>query len=266
MVASSDKVLDKVIERVRKMWAKAESAKDIGSLAEAEAFAAAVQKTLAAYKLDMSILTVQQRQTQDPLGKSYVHPQGEGVRKQKRIWWIEELAQAVAMGHYCRLLVIPRSDTIVLVGRESDRAVAEYMLVLLTRLCTELCAQGYWKARYITFKETGSYNTQDFKESFYRGFVNTIRQRYVELRNAQREDTGSGMALVVKRSMEEVAQYVDEIVKPGKTSSVTKYRAGHNQTGYSAGVNAGKAANLGGKAASGGQQQPSVSAGQRRLS
>lgn len=249
--------IEKVIERVRKMWAHAESAKDIGSLAEAEAFAEAVQKTLAAYKLDMSVLSVQQKDANDPLGSNNVSPV-EGW-KQKRVWWIEELAGVVARAHYCQILIYRGSATVCVVGRQSDREVASYMIVVLTRLAQELCQQGYWKARYVAFKETGTYDTGDFKESFFRGFVEGIRNRYYELKEAQRKSS-NGMALVLVRSQEEVQKFLTEEmgVKTGKASGLRRGSAS-NALGYNADRNAAKAANLGGKAATAGAQNKAIS-------
>lgn len=90
----SDK--QKLLDRVRKLHAKAESAKALGSEAEAASFAAAVSKMLAKYKLDMSELEFSQMEKAEPVGEGYVA--GEG--KRTRQLWAEVLAAVVADAHF----------------------------------------------------------------------------------------------------------------------------------------------------------------------
>lgn len=234
--------VDKVIEQVRKMWAHAQSAEQIGSLEEAKAFAEAVEKTLAAHKLSFDVLSVQQKDAQDPMGRNDVRPL-EGKSKQKRVWWTEQLAGIVAKAHFCQMIPYSDTDHVIIIGRQSDREVASYMITVLTRLAQELCDSGYWKARYLAFKNTGTYDTGNFKENFFQGFLDGMRERYDQLKAAERK-TSSGMSMVLVRSEQEVQDYIKTKMSLTKARAPGRKDATENAMGYGAGRNAAKAANI----------------------
>lgn len=237
----------KILERIRKLHAKAESAKSIGSLAEAETFAAAVEKMLAKYKLDMAGVELGVLDIQDPLGMEPLRGDDTGMgRRHKRVAWYEDLASAVARAHFCKILIVPRSVTIYFVGRQSDRQVATYMFQILARTAQELCTTAYFKELYKA-KQAGHYGTNNFKAGFYEGFVSRIDTRYAEMRRAEVTES-SGMALVVQRSGAEVQKWVEDFLGDRKGKSAAELtRGGGGREGWAAGRKAADGVNLSGK-------------------
>lgn len=230
---------EKLIDRIRKLWAKAESAKAIGSVHEAEAFAESVQKMLVKYKLEMSVLEMPQ--DADPIEHAWVDWEVNGLRQtEKRIAWLERLAAAVALAHFCRIVVAPGSNRILFVGRAQDRQIAEYVYIALVREAERQANAGYWRERYRAQKQ-GHYSTGGYKSSFLYGFVTRIQERYAELRKEQQNMPG--MALVLRRSGEELAAYMKETLRTQKGTGVNQSKGG-NSNAVNDGRSAANRANL----------------------
>ena len=240
---------DRIIDRIRKLYAKAEGARQLGSEAEAEAFAEKVRELLAQHKLDMSVLTDEARDAADPLVSGY-HTPG-GVRKKARSGWVELLADGVAKAYFCDFLVLPGSNTLVMVGRRDDVAVATYVIDNLVRFAEEESLLATRKERYRLWKAGRLQDSRGFRTSFINGFVTGIRKR---LRDEVQKQVASDsrFALVLQKSQAEVAELVAKL--SGGTSASTSVRRGNNLNGYRAGVSAADRANIRGNGVGSGQQ------------
>lgn len=254
---------EKLIERIRKLYAKAESAKAIGSEAEAAAFYAGVQKMLLKHKLDAAILTFEEKERVDPLEREWVDWKVYGVdQKRKRIAWIENLAASVAAAHFCRMVVMSKTNNIMLVGRSTDRQVATFVLGRLVRQGEELAEAGYWRERYKSQKQ-GHYTTGGYKSAFLYGYVQRIKERYAEVQRAQLAEPGT--ALVIRKSMDEVTKYMSEMSGLRNSRRPTD-RVGNNEGARAQGREAGSKANLRADGLGGGTRNGSaLGAGQRQL-
>lgn len=240
-------VTDKLMDRIRKLWAKAESAKAIGSVHEAEAFAEAVQRMLIKYKLEMS--AIETPVEEDPIEHAWIDWDDHGLRTtSKRIAWLERLAAAVAMAHFCRIVVQTRSNRILFVGRRQDRQIAEYVFVTLVREGERQANAGYWRERYRAQRQ-GHYSTGGYKSSFLYGFVSRIQERYSDLR---REQSGvPGMAVILRKSGEELTRYIEASIKTSD-GHMARMRASNNRKALNDGRSAADRANLSGNGIGGG--------------
>lgn len=95
---------DKIIEKLAKLRAHAESADKIGSTQEAEAFAAMLQKLLNKHKLEMTDIEFQQEEQDEPVEQHPVNWQDVKVRS-TRVAWIEQLAIIITRAHFCRMQI-----------------------------------------------------------------------------------------------------------------------------------------------------------------
>lgn len=223
---------EKVIERVQKMYAKAQSLKQIGNEAEAEAFMAGVYKTLAAHKLDASVLTIEQQDRTDPMGTQWVNWTKAGMAaKKKRIAWQERLTAAVAQAFFCKLLVSAGSSQVMLVGRKQDRDVAEYMITFLIGTAERLSQSAYWAERHRVHQRTGGWGVGTYKESWLRGFVARMTERLAELNKAE---AGTGMALVRVNALALVTDWQAKNLDLKRGTSISG-RAANNEGGRAAG-------------------------------
>lgn len=171
---------EEVLLRIRKLRDHADSAASIGNEHEAAAFAAKVSELLAQYHLTSSDI-------------DFAHYMDEGVEAEqidtrdlgvggarKRTPWVTQLANALALHHGCRSYYTTGTSRITFVGKESDRAVATYLLSRLVadldRLSREALKEyklghGGWAPNY-------------WRRSWLEGAVAGINQ---QLRDAKRE-------------------------------------------------------------------------------
>jgi hypothetical protein len=216
--------MNKLLEKLQKIKAHAESAAKIGSEAEAEAFAAMLQQLLTKHKLGMSDLDFEVEDVRDPVGTSMVDWQGVKIRK-SRIAWIEQLAAIVAHAYFCKILVHTGSSHITLVGREQDRVVAEYVIVTLVRLAQKLAEKEFGK-----LYRQDRYAAHGFKGSFLKAFVQRINERLKEERGEAERSTST--ALVRIRHEEKAVEDYLKSMKTRKVAMVRGSRRDHNAEGW----------------------------------
>lgn len=132
-----------ITEVLQKLIAHEKSARIVGSIAEAEAFATRIQELLTKYKLSRSEVEADTLDKDDPIGHSRV----ESTKVDNEGWFLI-LAQGVAVNFYCRpvdeswpkVKGCRRQDkaSIVFVGRDSDREAATSMFSYLANLGEDL--------------------------------------------------------------------------------------------------------------------------------
>lgn len=225
----------KLLDRIRKLHAKAESCAAIGSDAEAQTFAAAVQKMLLKYKLSLSDLEMTRLEAEEPVGEQWTQS-----TKRHRVLWAERLAAAVAEAHFCRILVVRGSDAIILVGRETDRKIAEFVFTTLRRTAEELSdkeARRFRKQQRAIHGATLGRN-ENFREAWLAGFVHRISERYVAEMATARGSTGTALVRV-DRATSAVTGYMAQRRGVSRSQSGPRRRATANDAGREAGRAAG---------------------------
>jgi hypothetical protein len=230
---------EKLIDKLGKLKRHADSAKEIGNEAEAQAFAEMFQKLVLQNKIEVSEIDFSQQEIEEPVGKHYIdyHKYNIGL-KRKRIDWIESLAGVVAQAHFCRILVHLGSSRITLVGRKSDCEVAEYVLVTLQRAAEKMAKKAYYKYWFELFEvcrkcggqkadhgndvcgfESSTYKAAGFKASWLESFVVRLAQRYKEQRQGY---TGESTALIrVNKAEKAVVEWIEENTK-GKAQGLSR--------------------------------------------
>lgn len=231
--------LDTLMDRIRKLHAKAESARQIGSLAEAEAFADAVSRLLMKHKLDASILE-QAGQIAEEIEAGELDWQEFGVYG-KRVGWIELLSLAVSRAYFCRMYLISGGGTrIILVGKPSDREVAGYMIRFLTATAHRLAEEANKAEKKRMKKLTGSFAVAGFRKAFLAGFVSGISSRLREARE-QAVSQNSGMAVVLSTADAQLDAFMRG-QKLRNTKALTRPRP--NAEAYNQGKDAASKINL----------------------
>lgn len=257
---------DALIERLRKLKAKADSAAAIGSQEEAATFAAAVQRLLAEHKLSMSEIEVAQEDAVDPIDYVHLVPSAIGLDRHttRRVMWREQLAAHVAHAHFCEMLVsshpITKEQTIIIIGREADREAAAYTFAVLARTCVELSLAGYRKAR------KNQDQTEGFHEAFRWGFTQAIAARYKKEEDAIKEEAQStGKALVrLDQTRAKVKEFAQQKMKSTQLPEVKRRRAA-NELAFVEGFEQGTEVELPGKAVKGSPTKRSFAGSRRAL-
>jgi len=204
---------ERLLDKLAKIKAHAESAEKIGNEEEAHAFATMLQRMLHQNKLEMTDIKFEELDTDEPISEHRIdylsYPDIE--LKSARCQWMEQLASIIARAHFCRILVHRGSSRITLVGRQSDAAVAEYMFVTLIRATKRLATKAHGKFYREVLKRDGHTRAASgYKASYIKAFINRLAQRYEEEQNRTVES--SSMALVrVRKSDKAVSDYMDEL-------------------------------------------------------
>lgn len=213
---------DKILDKLQKLKAHAESAAKIGSVEEAEAFAAMLQQLMLKHKISMTDIEVAEEAEADPIERLSINWQDIKVRS-NRVAWIERLAGIVARAYFCRILVNPGSSRITLVGRKSDIAIAEFMIVTLTRLAERLAKKEFG----IVYRQNRQ-AAHGFKDSFLKSFIIRLDERFREERDAATK--GSTALVRVNAAEAAVNEYMEQFKK--KAAIVKGSRQDPNALGW----------------------------------
>lgn len=260
--------LDKIIDRIKKLNAHAESAQAIGSEAEAQSFADAVQKMLMKYKLTMSDVLFATIDKDDPIGEQFVSATKHGLQERRtRMGWIERLAGAVARAHYCRILVHPRSADVTFIGRKTDREIAEFVFVTLQRSAHKLADQEY-AAYYRKWAKLGEpERARGYRASWLNAYVTRVAHRYLEEEEALKKHYASqGVSLVrLSDAVVKVDEFMKRELRGLRTLRGVSGKVRGHQDGIRDGTRAGNNANLRGTGLAGAPTRNGLGAGQRQL-
>lgn len=253
-----------IINKLAKMLRHQESAKAIGSIAEAEAFAARIQELLSKHKLEMSDIQWTEQESAEPVDDEYVLPKDAGAKwESKRVRWQENLAATIARCNDCQTLISNSSNVSYFVGRKSDREICVSLFKYFVSLTVEMSEKAAMEAKDSErekLKERMSWYTgadlrwhmRDFKVSFCRGMSLAIQERLMERRRAfeatleQRKNDETNALIHLRDTSEAIDAYLSDRFKDRKPSRARSnfQEAGHVREGYQAGVKAGKSVAL----------------------
>jgi hypothetical protein len=166
-----------MIDKLNKLIAHEKSARKIGNVAEAEAFAAKIQELLFKHKLDMTDLEYSEDEANEPVDAEFVSEYDlTGTRRNtdKSQGWVGVLINAVAKANFCRAIGSRKGNGTTLVGQPTDRATAKALFKYLYDTCIEaapahtLAHCGYW---------ADPQEKRRFNKGFKFGFACAIAER-----------------------------------------------------------------------------------------
>ena len=253
-----------ILERIKKLMAHERSARSIGSIHEAEAFAAKIQDMMDEYKLGMSDVAFAEREQTEPIAWQWVgQTDSEFPYRDSRRQWQVRLGQAIAYVNGCHAcLASGRSNGIAFIGRTSDREYCKVLFIYLSRLAEDLvdtCArqdEGQIKFDYInSMKPWQDWDVNEFrkimrnwKASWFEGFSQAIclrlYDRHAKMRQRAR-DENNGLAMIhIGKDKEALKKYVKtQHLRP--TSGGRQVKDGQmDSRGFHRGKRSGEAVNL----------------------
>jgi len=257
---------EKIIEKLAKIKAHAESAKAIGKEEEAKAFAAMLQNLLLKHKLEMTDVEYAAEMKDEPIVEKWPDTQwsNESHRRvykdfpdvevvNRRREWAEQLANIVADAYSSRILVVKGRSYIVFVGHKSNVAICEFLFLTMLRVAEKLSANAAkaYRAEYRARYGAGD-TPKGYRESWPSGFCTRIAQRMKEERDAFGQKPGQSMALVrVNKEALAVKTYMDKY--QGKKAAHLNQQKYFNNDGYADGKKAANDINIKGNAVNAGQ-------------
>lgn len=221
--AMTNRRKQKVIDKVIKLRAAAESENKLGNIDAAESFAAAINRLMLEHEINQSDLEFGKAQSDEPVVEVHYCPSQHGAKaKKQRIAWQEKLASIVANAHLCRLLVREGSNVVTFVGQSSHATIAEYAYALLLPIAEKVATQEYDKYWLQVKKRDGhTHAASGFRGAWLDAFCTRIRERLEETKQAflQHEvhsDEARSNALVrLNQSLVKVKAYMDNRFRGG---------------------------------------------------
>ncbi|KKL68469.1 hypothetical protein LCGC14_2124670 [marine sediment metagenome] len=205
---------DKILDKIQKLSAHAESAEQIGNVAEAQAFATKVQAMLFQHKLSMA--EVKGFRPPDDIGVVPLDWEKYGLKvKQARCQWADQLAGIVASANFCRLMCSRHSNALTFIGHKEDCEVTEYLFIVMFRAAEKIAEKAYCKEFYRCRDRGDVKAARGFKAAFLDAFVNRIFERFGELKTQQekegwaaKEEKTSNALTIVKDTQVEVDDWM----------------------------------------------------------
>ncbi len=200
-----DDAMADILDVLAKLMAHEESARKIGSAAEAEAFAGKIQELLLKHNLTMG--EVEATNEERAKVKKAVHVEeaevtAEDIRgvgnTRGRYPHLVQLALVVADGHFCRLLLRSSRKALVFIGEDTNRQVAMAMYQWLARQMI----LGAKEAHKMHRAEGGGDDPWAWAVSYYQGFYVRIRLRYGEMTRPKADHSECQALMVVERNKE----------------------------------------------------------------
>jgi hypothetical protein len=224
---------ERIIDKIKKLIRHEQSARLIGNVEEAAAFAGRINELLMRHKIAAEQVSVDNEPERPRVGEDRVKAGSYSVRYGRGYVPREDncLMQVVAEAHFCKGIAMPGSNTILLIGADEDRAVAIEMFRFLSSTMKRLARRDEEICR------RARKSVRKFKPYFYRGFTNTLVRRYFEMR-----ETNECTALVRADAL--VKQYVESNYETVE-SKPRKQKDRINHTAYFHGVVAGSNVDLG---------------------
>jgi hypothetical protein len=224
--------------RIRKLRDHADSAAAIGNEHEAAAFAAKVSELLAQHRLTATDIDFS-RYEQEDVQAEQVDTRDMGVGgARKSTPWVSQLASTLASHHGCRMYYTSGTSRITIVGKESDRAVATYLLSRLVADLDRLSRKSLkqYKAEY-------EYAPRYWRRSWLEGAVDGIRRQLRDARvKREQQYAGNTTALVRLATGTEAADaWINDNVR---LRSATPRYANTHSGAYSSGRSHGASMNL----------------------
>ena len=257
--------IETIIEKLRKLIAHEQSARSIGNLHEAEAFASKIQSMLDEYKLSMDEIAYSQREVDEPIDWEPVtadeidHTETYGTKRLKTHWQ-QQIANAIAKANSCTLVnSTGNKGKIFFVGRTTDRQLCKMLYCYLVALGEELCEKAAKEDvddQYHKFCDSKGYHynevpkweavafrgwMKDWRKSWRRGFSDAIAARLKEA-HAETEVKAAGTCALVhmKKDALDVKEFLQHKVHQGTGNGVS----GSNIDGYARGKSTGGAVAL----------------------
>lgn len=238
----------KVMDRLQKLVAMEESARQIGSQAEADAFAQKVAELLTANRLSRADVRARENVAQPKIDSTYVR-----ISKKLDRWQVL-LAQSICHMTGCGVLFSGNAAALMFVGIEEDRAEAERMWARFETLGLALGGKESTKAkpevvaRQVRIWGEGCFGRQsqamkEWRSSWYLGFADAIGSKIrAEVSKRMQEAAGTTALVWVNKNALAVQEKTKELAT-GKPKVVNPYKYG-NADAYQRGSIAGQSTSL----------------------
>jgi len=229
------KSLEEIKEKLRKLIAKEESARELGNLAEAETFAAKIQSMLLEYELSLDEFKDKKGNLVEDVNKEKVEL--HDLLGSHEGNWIYKLYSACSPTNFC-FCIHPYKyeyEYLTLIGTEMNREFVHYMVNQLVSKLRELARRS--------FKEyEGPDKRNTYIRSFLSGAVKGIGERLEAEREKAKANSEQVYGLVLAKDAA-LQTFMETEYPPGSLGS-KKQRAPQSATGFIEGIMHGRSVGI----------------------
>lgn len=208
---------EKILDKIKKLLKKSESAKDIGSIEEAEAFAAKVQELLAKYNLELSQINTDDEQYGDNVEHEYMKAWHSNIGGNDSL----HIMRAIAQFNWCYVYAVGdmKDNKMVILGTPENIEVCKYIHSIVCRIFIDASRAEYKKyvknEDYIFEGRLKPVTWDTFARAFMKGCAKGLKHKLKSERERFVENNENAYGLV--RTNDIVLQnYVETKFKMGK--------------------------------------------------
>jgi hypothetical protein len=191
--------MENIIEKIKKLMAHAESAKDLGSIAESEAFISKAMDLARKAAIDLNSINFEEEPSTKIIHLRF--PLSD-LEKSHEGQFIPNLLGVVAKANQCRVIFSTANGTFILVGQKHSIELTYYLVEQVAIKIRE-------EARRAFKQYTGPEKRNTFFRGFYLGAVIGIKERLEEEEHEELKENQS-YALVVHKVTDLVNSYVND--------------------------------------------------------
>lgn len=215
-----------ILDKLRKLIEHEKSARDIGSLHEADAFAQKISELCELYRIAIADVPEEKPAEAKPADDIWIKkwdPDEVNGRKRRQSNWQREMAMGIAYGHFCELLIYRGSNKVAFVGLSNDVETASAMMTILCRAAISSCDTAR-RRRMSGFQPN----------QFLFGFALAIKQLYKRRRDEQETKHSSAVNALVRQTHKDIRKRLSHI-KNSRELKQPEYNRSM-QAGYDAGL------------------------------
>lgn len=221
--------IKRIKDKLKKLMAKEESARELGNQAEADAFASKINQLLIDYELEVSEL--QGERHVYGIGEEIISTLDLTVRNESD--WVRRLYSACAPTNFCQVLFHGKDIyRVILIGDETNREFVHYMVAQLVNKLRHLA-----RSDFSAYKKSGGHDKRNtYIRAFLKGACISIRQRLAEDMQARERANNQVHGLVLAKD-KALSDYMGEKYP---RVGFAKMRSGSSADGYHNGKAAGR--------------------------
>lgn len=219
------KDINTVLDKLRKLVEHEQSARKLGSINEANAFAEKIAQLCEDYRVEVASLG--KEEAAKVITKKEIRLNDHGILVRRQQAWLVLFHATIAQCHGCQRVFTPDGDIVSFIGLEGDAHVAaEMMIILLKFAFAELRRTRKQHPQYIIGQA-----------DFMKGFASGLFFRYQE-REKKRSESTTALVRVVD-------QVIRDFVEESFPRSDREYNFGLKSSGAAGlGYRSAQAANL----------------------
>lgn len=218
--------MEEILEKIKKLMRHAESAKNIGSFEEAEAFASKIQELMLQYNIEHI-------EMKDDAFDEIKEEKYDGINS---TWWHKLLIGHIAKYNFVKIFKVDSRSSLI-IGKKIN---IENAVWLFNFIKTKIWYAAYYETRK-QGKKDPLLNTNQFKKNFYFGAVKGFADKLFELKNSQANVTAiNSLILATDARIMDFVRAKYKIVKGGATRV-----AGYEGEGFGSGYKTGKNLEIG---------------------